>query len=128
VCKIIFILESIQSSLASGLLENLQYSKQKSFRSMFINASDDALDLLQKLLQFNPKKRITVEQALEHSFFKDVRNAEEEINCDSKMSFEISEELKLEIKIYKINYLNNLEEKKARLKTRGPSNSMNNKK
>ena len=33
-------------------------------------ASDDALDLLKNLLQFNPKKRITPEQALNHPYVK----------------------------------------------------------
>ncbi len=39
-------------------------------RSIFTAASDDALDLLDRMLTFNPAKRITAKEALEHYYFK----------------------------------------------------------
>ena len=39
-------------------------------RSIFTAASDDALDLLESLLTFNPAKRPTAKEALEHYYFK----------------------------------------------------------
>jgi cyclin-dependent kinase 7 len=39
-------------------------------RSIFTAASDDALDLLDRMLTFNPAKRITAKEALEHFYFK----------------------------------------------------------
>eukprot|EP00919_Chromeraceae_sp_WS-2016_P073639 GHVR01174145.1.p1 GENE.GHVR01174145.1~~GHVR01174145.1.p1 ORF type:complete len:441 (+),score=78.27 GHVR01174145.1:52-1323(+) len=41
----------------------------------FPASSTEAVDLLQQMLVFVPSKRITVEAALEHSFFKEVRSA-----------------------------------------------------
>ncbi|WCJ42031.1 Cyclin-dependent kinase D-1 [Euphorbia peplus] len=38
-------------------------------RKLFPMASDDALDLLAKMFTYDPKVRITVEQALEHRYF-----------------------------------------------------------
>ena len=39
-------------------------------KSIFTAASSDALDLLEKLLTFNPAKRISARSALEHFYFK----------------------------------------------------------
>ena len=46
----------------------------------------DALDLLTKMLAFNPKHRVSAKEALEHPFFKDVRNKSEETIADSKVT------------------------------------------
>ena len=44
------------------------YRHKKSFEHFIPNASDEALDLLRRLLHFNPDKRITAEDGLRHSF------------------------------------------------------------
>lgn len=38
----------------------------------FPNANPLAIDLLTKLLTFNPKKRIKVEDAIKHEYFKEI--------------------------------------------------------
>jgi len=43
------------------MLESLPPTKAKKLRDMFPTASDDALDLLKNLMQFNPHKRLTAE-------------------------------------------------------------------
>ena len=53
--------ESINSPLAQTMLESLPPTKPKKLRDMFPTASDDALDLMKNLLQFNPNKRLTAE-------------------------------------------------------------------
>lgn len=46
---------------------------------MFSNCSEECLDLIRKLLTFNPNKRITIEEALKHPYLKDFYNTEDEI-------------------------------------------------
>jgi mitogen-activated protein kinase 15 len=53
--------DSINSPLAQTMLESLPPTKAKKLRDMFPSASEDALDLLKSLLQFNPGKRLTAE-------------------------------------------------------------------
>ena len=43
------------------MLESLPPTKAKKLRDMFPTASEEALDLLKNLLQFNPNKRLTAE-------------------------------------------------------------------
>lgn len=42
------------------------------FTHMFPNANALALDMLEKLLAFNPTKRITVDEALKHPYLEPV--------------------------------------------------------
>ena len=58
--------------------------------SKFTN-DEVAIDLLLKLLQFNPKKRLTAEEALEHPYVADFHNKEEEIICDHKIEIPLDD-------------------------------------
>lgn len=46
-----------------------QFVPAPPLRSLFPMASDDALDLLSKMFTYDPKARISVQQALEHRYF-----------------------------------------------------------
>ncbi|CAK9212297.1 unnamed protein product [Sphagnum jensenii] len=46
-----------------------QYSPPQPFRSLFPTASEDCLDLLQRLFTYDPRSRISAQQALEHRYF-----------------------------------------------------------
>lgn len=43
----------------------------------------DALDLLNKMLVFNPYFRVSVDEALNHPFFRKVKKVEKEVVADS---------------------------------------------
>merc|ERR1711916_234521 len=46
--------------------------------AIFPNASEEAVDLLEKLLVFNPEERLTAAQALAHPFFAELHEEDNE--------------------------------------------------
>lgn len=57
-------------------------SKQ-SFSQLFPKSNPVALDLLSKMLHFNPNKRYTIEQCISHPYFETLHNPEEEPISDN---------------------------------------------
>ena len=65
------------------------------WKQLFPNGSPTALDFLDKLLQFDPKKRMTVEEALNHPYLESYHDVEDE-PCHPKLfdfSFEAVESI-----------------------------------
>ena len=56
---------------------------------------------MNKLLQFNPKKRLTAEQALEHPYVAAFHDPKEEIVCDHKIRIPLDDTQKFTIDIYR---------------------------
>lgn len=52
-----------------------------SFRAMFPDASALAIDLMERMLQFNPAKRITVEDALQHPYLQQLHDPASELSA-----------------------------------------------
>ena len=59
-------------------IRSLPKRSKQSFKTLFPNANPLGLDLLAKMLAFNPEKRYTVEECLKHEYFKGLYNPEEE--------------------------------------------------
>jgi len=51
-------------------IRNMPFRKRIPFTEMFPSANPLALDLLEKMLAFNPSNRITVEEALKHPYME----------------------------------------------------------
>ncbi|CAJ0924957.1 9223_t:CDS:2 [Entrophospora sp. SA101] len=62
----------IKSRRAREYIRSLPFKKRIPFSKMFPDANTHAIDMLEKLLTFNPTKRITVEEALEHPYLEPV--------------------------------------------------------
>ena len=52
------------------------------------NTNKDGLDLLQRMLEFNPSDRPAVEECLRHPYLKDFYQQMPEPNCDKVFDFE----------------------------------------
>lgn len=73
----------IKSRRAREYIRSLPFKKKIPMRTLFPNTSDLALDLLEKLLAFNPIKRINVEEALRHPYLEPYHDPEDEPTADA---------------------------------------------
>lgn len=71
-------LEFITNQQAKEFVLKLPKRTKQSFSSLFAKANPVALDLLSKMLMFNPHKRYTIEQCISHPYFEGLHNPEEE--------------------------------------------------
>lgn len=67
---------------------------------LFKNFEPQAIDLLRKLLVFDPNRWITVEEILGHPYLSDFHNKKDEVCCKSKFNLKIKDEEKLSLKAY----------------------------
>ena len=51
------------------------------WKKVYPKANPTALDLLDKMLAFNPTKRWTLKQCIEHPYFRELHNREDELPC-----------------------------------------------
>lgn len=72
---------AIKSRRARDYIRSLPFKKRVSFKQMYPKANPKAIDLLQKLLAFNPLKRITVDEALQHPYLELYHDPEDEPTC-----------------------------------------------
>ncbi|KAL9940260.1 hypothetical protein V8E36_000965 [Tilletia maclaganii] len=69
---------NISSRRSREYIRALPFRKRKELSLVFPRASPDAIDFLSKTLTFDPKKRFTVEEALEHPYLASYHDPEDE--------------------------------------------------
>ncbi len=82
-------------------LESCSVTAPKKLTDLFPGASKDAADLLMRLLQFNPSKRISAAQALRHPFVAQFHNPEDEPSCSRVITIPINDNHKYSIAEYR---------------------------
>jgi serine/threonine protein kinase len=76
-------LKFITNQGARDFLLKLPRRTKQSLSQLFPKSNPVALDLLSKMLIFNPHKRYTVEQCISHPYFEGLHNPEEEPVCST---------------------------------------------
>lgn len=101
---------------ANEYLKSFQYRGRADMSGMYPGVGSDCLDLLNKMLVFNPYFRISVEECLAHPYLKSVKNMKKERISPKLVEFEFEKEGELEIDrlrslfIEEINYYKKLRE------------------
>jgi len=66
---------------AKKYMKSLPKKPKQHFKDMYPHANPLAVDLLEKMLSFDPTKRITVEECLEHAYLETMHDPEDEPTC-----------------------------------------------
>ena len=94
----------------------IQKKKNKiNFKSKFPGSSDESLDLLEKMLIFDPNKRITVNESLEHPFFKKIRDISKEEEASFNLEFEFEHDDNLTVEKMRSLFLTVIKSYKKRI-------------
>ncbi|KAA8917712.1 hypothetical protein TRICI_000151 [Trichomonascus ciferrii] len=80
-------LRRIGSQRAQEYVRGLPYMPKIPFQQLFPHANPEALDLLEKMLAFDPMDRITVQDALEHPYLRIWHDPSDEPVCQEEFDF-----------------------------------------
>uniref|UniRef100_T1J086 Protein kinase domain-containing protein n=1 Tax=Strigamia maritima TaxID=126957 RepID=T1J086_STRMM len=113
-------IDSICSGYALSLMERASNKTRCPLRDLLPNSPEDALDLLNKLLHFNPERRLTAEQALEHPYVARFHNAAEEQALNYDVLPPLSDSVQLTVdeyrnKLYEMIHERKMQERRRRL-------------
>ncbi|KAJ3682049.1 hypothetical protein LUZ60_014622 [Juncus effusus] len=72
-------------------VRQLPWFPRRSFGLRFPTMSPSAIDLLERMLVFDPSKRITVDEALHHPFLSSLHNINDEPVCPAQFNFDFEQ-------------------------------------
>ena len=77
----------VTSDKARRYLRQLPYSKPMDFKRLYPEANPLACDLIEKILIFNPEKRINVEECLKHPYLASLHDTNDEPVANAPFTF-----------------------------------------
>lgn len=94
-------LDQIGGAIDSNTINSMSGKQKYTFSTFFKGASPDAISFLKRCLEFNPNKRMSVEEALKHPFVAQFRDPEREYRAPAPIQMPISDQKKLSVKEYR---------------------------
>ncbi len=111
-------IDSMNSPHCTKIFSTIPHTKQTSLESIFPTAPEDAIDLMNKLLKFNPSDRLTVEECLDHPYVSQFHVIEKEPVCKKVITIPIDDNKKFSIKEYRLKIYTDIHRRKKELRKR----------
>jgi serine/threonine protein kinase len=86
----------VRSTRARDWLRKQAPKPRKDFKTVFPSTSDEGRDLLAKMLEFDPEKRISVDEALAHPYMASLHSPDDEPSCPTLFDFSFEKAVKTE--------------------------------
>jgi len=112
-------IDAMDSPFAKTMLDSLQQPDGgvgKGWPSLYPNASPVALDLLDKLMQFDPNQRMSASEGLKHEYCAQFHDAHSEETAKESVQIEIDDNDKKSTSIYRDKLYATMMDKKGGLK------------
>ena len=94
----------VQSEKARRYLHALPRFERVDFRTVYPDAAVEAVDLIDKMLAFDPSKRITVAQALAHPYLASLHDESDEPSAECPFFFDFENETLSESRVRDLVY------------------------
>eukprot|EP00756_Hemistasia_phaeocysticola_P063615 Hpha_TRINITY_DN7091_c0_g1::TRINITY_DN7091_c0_g1_i1::g.22844::m.22844/K19603/MAPK15; mitogen-activated protein kinase 15 len=107
---------AINSPFAETMLENLPEVRTKDLGQMFPKATTDALDMMRKLLYFNPTKRLDSDSGLKHPFVSMFHDPHHETVCPAAVTIPFDDDTKYSVQEYRDKLYNEISKRKRELR------------
>ena len=92
---------SIGCDVNENIIQSIKAKKKRSFTQLFGEIGEEGLDLLRRMLVFNPKHRISVTEALKHPYLERFHNSAEEVTKNRVIRLPIDDNIKLSLQAYR---------------------------
>lgn len=83
---------------ALDYLKSFSVKKRTDFKDIFPAGSKEAIDFMDRTIQFNPRSRVTVDEGLSHPLFEAIRDKSKEIVASGSIKLDFEKEGELEEK------------------------------
>lgn len=92
-------IDSLDSQFAESMISTLKKCEPTDWKKSFPKVGSDGLDLMAKLIRFNPNKRLTATEALAHPYFSQFHDVNDEPSCDEPLKLDIDHEDERKLKM-----------------------------